>query len=164
MIVVVGIGADGMSGLARESRRELRRAAVIYGSPRQLALLDDTVTAPQRCWPSPMLPALQRLRDDEPEADVHVVASGDPMVHGIGATLVRLHGVDRVRVLPHVSSVSLARARMGWPAEGTEVISLVTAPVHTAVRRGGRAVVLCRDADTPRALAVELTETGRGAS
>ena len=53
MIVVVGIGADGMSGLARESRRELRRAAVIYGSPRQLALLDDTVTAPQRCWPSP---------------------------------------------------------------------------------------------------------------
>ena len=164
MIVVVGIGADGMSGLARESRRELRRAAVIYGSPRQLALLDDTVTAPQRCWPSPMLPALQRLRDDEPEADVHVVASGDPMVHGIGATLVRLHGVDRVRVLPHVSSVSLARARMGWSAEGTEVISLVTAPVHTAVRRGGRAVVLCRDADTPRALAVELTETGRGAS
>lgn len=164
MIVVVGIGADGMSGLAEESRRELRGAAVVYGSSRQLDLLDDTVAAPRRCWPSPMLPALGHLLDDDPEADVHVVASGDPLLHGIGTTLVRLYGVDRVRVLPHVSSVSLARARMGWPAEGTEVISLVSAPVHTAVRRGGRAVVLCRDADTPRALAVELTETGRGAS
>ena len=164
MIVVVGIGADGMAGLAEESRRELRGAAVIYGSPRQLDLLDDTVAAPRRCWPSPMLPALGHLLDDDSEADVHVVASGDPLLHGIGATLVRLHGVDRVRVLPHVSSVTLARARMGWSAEDTEVISLVTAPVHTAVRRGGRAVVLCRDADTPRALAAELTETGRGAS
>ncbi len=44
-IVVVGIGADGMAGLAEESRRELRSATVIYGSQRQLDLLDDTVTA-----------------------------------------------------------------------------------------------------------------------
>ena len=36
MIIVVGIGADGMAGLAEESRRELRRATVMYGSPRQL--------------------------------------------------------------------------------------------------------------------------------
>jgi precorrin-6Y C5,15-methyltransferase (decarboxylating) len=53
---------------------------------------------------------------------------------------------------------------MGWTAQDTEVISLVTAPVHTAVRRGGRAVVLCRDASTPAELAALLAETGRGAS
>ena len=100
-----------------------------------------------------MLPALERLLDDDPIGDIHVVASGDPLLHGIGATLIRLHGADRVRVLPHVSSVTLACARMGWAAQDTEVISLVTAPVHTAVRRGGRAVVLCRDAATPAALA-----------
>jgi precorrin-6Y C5,15-methyltransferase (decarboxylating) len=69
-----------------------------------------------------------------------------------------------VRVLPQVSSVTLACARMGWPSHDTEVISLVTAPVHTAVRRGGRAVVLCRDAGTPAALAAVLVETGRGDS
>ena len=37
---------------------------------------------------------------------------------------------------------------MGWASHDTEVISLVTAPVHTAVRRGGRAVVLSCDAGT----------------
>ena len=164
MIVVVGIGADGMAGLAETSRRELRSATVVYGSPRQLDLLDDTVTAPRRSWPSPMLPALERLLEDHSDSDIHVVASGDPLLHGIGGTLIRLHGADRVRVLPHVSSATLACARMGWAAQHTEVISLVTAPVHTAVRRGGQAVVLCRDARTPAALAAALAETGRGAS
>jgi precorrin-6Y C5,15-methyltransferase (decarboxylating) len=99
-----------MAGIAEESRHELRSATVIYGSPRQLDLLDDTVTAPKRRWPSPMLPALESLLDDQPIGDVHVVASGDPLLHGIGATLIRIHGADRIRVLPHVSSVALACA------------------------------------------------------
>lgn len=164
MIVVVGVGADGMAGLSEHSRRELRSATVVYGSPRQLNLLDDTVSAPRRSWPSPMLPALERLLEDEPAEVIHVVASGDPLEHGIGGTLIRIHGPDAVRVLPHVSSVALARARMGWTGHDTEVISLVNAPVHVAVRRGGRAVVLCRDAGTPIELAAALVESGRGDS
>ena len=164
MIIVVGIGADGVAGLSESSVAELRSATVIYGSPRQITLLDDTIAAPRRTWPSPMLPALASLLDDAPEGGIHVVASGDPLLHGIGGTLIRLHGREQVRVLPHVSSVTLACARMGWRAQDTEIISLVTAPVHTAVRRGGQAVVLCRDASTPHELATVLTETGRGAS
>jgi precorrin-6B C5,15-methyltransferase / cobalt-precorrin-6B C5,C15-methyltransferase len=163
MIVVVGIGADGMPGLSEASRRELQRAAVIYGSRRQLDLLDDTVAAPRREWPSPMLPALQRLLDDHAD-DVHVVASGDPLMHGIGGTLIRLFGPDRVTVLPHVSAVTLACARMGWNVHDTEVISLVTAQPRTAVRRGGQAIVLSSDRSTPKALAVLLNAYGRGDS
>ncbi len=171
-IVVVGIGADGMAGLSANSRAELRGASVIYGSARQLDLLDDTVVAPRRQWPSPMMPAVEQLLDthdgedgeDGEAGDIHVVASGDPLLHGIGATLIRLYGSDRVRVLPQVSSVTLACARLGWPSQDTEVISVVSEPVHTAVRRGGRAVVLCRDAATPAALAAVLVETGRGDS
>ena len=164
MIIVVGIGADGMAGLAPASSAELRCATIIYGSQRQLDLLDDTVTAVRQCWPSPMLPALDGLLNDAPAGDLHVVASGDPLLHGIGTALIRLYGADRVRVLPHVSSVTLACARMGWAVQDTEVISLVTAPVHTAVRRGGQAVVLSRDGSHPAELARLLTETGRGTS
>ena len=74
-----------------------------------------------------------------------VLASGDPMFHGIGATLVRLLGAGRVRVLPHPSSVSLAAARLGWPLADVEVLSLVTAPVaelHPLVNPGRRILVL----------------------
>ncbi|OBB89849.1 bifunctional cobalt-precorrin-7 (C(5))-methyltransferase/cobalt-precorrin-6B (C(15))-methyltransferase [Mycobacterium sp. 852002-30065_SCH5024008] len=163
MIIVVGIGADGMAGLAETSRHELRRATVIYGSKRQLDLLDDTVAAPRRQWPSPMLPALQNLRDRHTE-DIHVVASGDPLLHGIGGTLMRLYGPDQVSVLPHVSSVTLACARMGWNLHDTEVISLVTAQPHTAVRRGGQAIVLSKNAATPKELAALLDAHDRGDS
>ena len=163
MIIVVGVGADGMPGLSETSLRELRRATVIYGSKRQLGLLDDTVAAPRREWPSPMLPALQRLLDDHTE-DIHVVASGDPLLHGIGGTLLRLYGAENIRVLPQVSSVTLACARMGWTVQDTEVISLVAAVPHTAVRRGGRAIVLSSDGSTPKTLAALLNAHGRGDS
>jgi precorrin-6Y C5,15-methyltransferase (decarboxylating) len=163
MIVVVGIGADGMAGLPMASRAELIRATIVYGSPRQLRLLDDTVSARRREWPSPLLPALRTLLDDAAD-DVHVIASGDPLLHGIGNTLIRLYGPERVAVLPHVSSVTLACARVGWAVQDTEIISLVTAKPHTAVRRGGQAVVLSRDATTPATLARLLADTGRGDS
>ncbi|MGH3678472.1 MAG: precorrin-6y C5,15-methyltransferase (decarboxylating) subunit CbiE [Mycobacterium sp.] len=159
MIFVVGIGADGLAGLSPASRAELARATVVYGSRRQLDLLDDDVTAQRREWPSPMLPALREL-----PAGVHVLASGDPMLHGIGVTLIRLYGAQRVRVLPHVSSVTLACARLGWSVQDTEVISLITGNAHTAVRRGGQAVVLSSDRTTPKTLAVMLNAYGRGDS
>ena len=161
MIIVVGIGADGMAGLSAASRNELRTATVIYGSPRQLGLLDDTVTAERREWPSPLMPALQALPADD---DIHIVASGDPLMHGIGGTLIRLYGAEKVKVVPHVSSVTLGCARMGWVVHDTEVISLVTAPPHTAVRRGGQAIVLSKDGSTLKALAQLLTAHGRGDS
>ncbi len=163
MIVVVGIGADGMAGLAETSRAELHKATVIYGSRRQLDLLDGTVAAPRREWPSPMLPALQTLPVNDAN-DIHVVASGDPLLHGVGGTLIRLHGPEKVRVLPHVSSVTLACARMGWNLHDTEVISLVTAQPHTAVRRGGQAIVLAKSGSTPKELAALLNAHGHGDS
>jgi precorrin-6B C5,15-methyltransferase / cobalt-precorrin-6B C5,C15-methyltransferase len=161
-IVVVGIGADGMAGLTPAASAELRRATVIFGGPRQLDLLDDQVHAERRAWPSPMLPALPDLFAGLP--DVHVVASGDPMLHGVGVTLIRLFGADRVTVLPHVSSVTLACARLGWSVQDAEVISLVNAAPSTAIRRGGRAIILSRNAETPRAFSWLLNEVGCGHS
>jgi precorrin-6Y C5,15-methyltransferase (decarboxylating) len=157
MIVVVGIGADGMAGLSEASRRELRTATVVHGSKRQLGLLDDSVGATRRVWPSPMLPALRGLLDPFVAGpDVHVLASGDPLLHGIGGTLIRMFGPQEVTVLPHVSAVTLACARLGWTVQDIEVISLVTAEPHTAVRRGGRAIVLSAGHATAKTLATLL--------
>ena len=110
-----------------------------------------------------MLPALRTLLDGA-DGDVHVVASGDPLMHGVGSLLIRLYGPEAVTILPHVSSVTLACSRVGWSVQDTEVISLVNAEPHTAVRQGGQAIVLSRDATSPAALAKLLTETGRGES
>ncbi|MEU4243777.1 precorrin-6y C5,15-methyltransferase (decarboxylating) subunit CbiE [Actinoplanes sp. NPDC026619] len=167
LVTVVGIGAGGWSDLGRTGRSALAEAEVIFGSSRQLELLPPEITAARTRWPSPLLDALPGLFDDRRDQRICVLASGDPMFHGIGATLVRLLGPDRVRVEPHPSAASLAAARMGWPLAETDLLSLVTADA-AAVRRllnpGGRLLLLSRDAETPARIAAVLTEAGFGAA
>jgi precorrin-6B C5,15-methyltransferase / cobalt-precorrin-6B C5,C15-methyltransferase len=168
-LVVVGIGADGWAGLSEPSRSAISSAEVILGSARQLDLLPSAIACVRVAWPAPLVPALPGLLDEHRDRAVCVLASGDPMFHGIGATLVRLVGADRVRVLPHPSSASLAAARLGWPlaSASVDVISLVGAPVPSllaAVNPGRRILVLSAGADTPSRVADLLTAHGFGGS
>jgi precorrin-6Y C5,15-methyltransferase (decarboxylating) len=163
-VVVVGVGADGWDGLSAAARREIGAADVLMGSARQLGLVPGT-GAERVAWPSPMLPAVQGLLAERAGKSVCVLASGDPMFHGVGTTLVRLLGPDRVRVLPHPSSVSLACARMGWPVQDTTVVSLVGRPLDVLngmLAPARRLLVLSADATTPGRVAELLDSRGYG--
>jgi precorrin-6B C5,15-methyltransferase / cobalt-precorrin-6B C5,C15-methyltransferase len=166
-VVVVGIGADGWEGLAPASRAEVERAEVLLGSGRQLDLVPPSVPAQRVAWPSPMSGALPGLVEAHAGRAVVVLASGDPMLSGIGTTLTRLLGRERVRVLPAPSSVSLACARLGWAVEDTEVVSLVGRPLellHPHVQPGRRLLVLGSDGGTPAQVAALLAARGYGPS
>ncbi|MBB4910961.1 precorrin-6y C5,15-methyltransferase (decarboxylating) subunit CbiE [Actinophytocola algeriensis] len=161
-ITVVGIGVDGWAGLAEPARNAVAVAEVVVGSTRQLALLPDS-GATRVTWPSPMLPAVEPLLAEHAGRRVCVLASGDPMFFGVGGTLVRLFGAGAVRVFPHPSSVSLACARLGWPVEDVDVVSLVGRPVSSLIALPHRRMlVLSAGADTPAEVAALLTDRGFG--
>jgi precorrin-6Y C5,15-methyltransferase (decarboxylating) len=162
-IVVVGIGADGWAGLPEHARAELAACEVLLGSARQLALVPLDV--PKKPWPSPLLPALDGLFAEHEGRRIGVLASGDPLLSGIGTTLVKRFGA--VRIVPGVSSVTLARARLGWSAEETEVVSVVGRDVHRvgrALAPGARLLVLSSAAGSPAKIAELLTARGFGDS
>ena len=166
-LTVVGIGADGWPGLSGTATAALAAAQVIFGSSRQLALLPPAVGGDRVRWPSPLVPALPGLLAAHGGRRIAVLASGDPMFHGIGVTLVRMLGAAAVRVVPHPSSVSLAAARLGWSLPETDVLSLVTAPVeemHTLIHPGRKILILSAGAQTPAAVAALLTSRGYGDS
>jgi precorrin-6B C5,15-methyltransferase / cobalt-precorrin-6B C5,C15-methyltransferase len=166
-LVVVGIGADGWAGLTRAARDALTSADVILGGDRQLAMAAAHVGALRAPWPSPLLPALAGLLAKYRGRRVCVLASGDPMFFGIGSSLVRLVGAERVRVIPHPSSVSLACARLGWAVEDPEVVSLVGRPHATlqpAVQPGRRLLVLVSTPSGATVVAGLLRDRGFGAS
>ncbi|AVT35912.1 precorrin-6y C5,15-methyltransferase (decarboxylating) subunit CbiE [Plantactinospora sp. BB1] len=166
-LTVVGIGADGWAGLGDAGRRALQDAEVVLGGRRQLDLLPAELRAERVSWPSPLLPALPGLLDGYADRRLAVLASGDPMWFGIGVRIVELVGPDRVQVLPHPSSISLACARLGWPVERVAVVSAVgrdLARVRRVLAPGRRILVLSADASTPSALAALLTDAGYGAS
>jgi precorrin-6Y C5,15-methyltransferase (decarboxylating) len=166
-VVVVGIGADGWDGLSPAARRAVEGAEVLRGSVRQLDLVPSAVSGDRVPWPSPMGPALEALLDAHPGRRVVVLASGDPMLSGVGASLVRLHGSAAVEVVPHPSSVTLACARMGWAVEETTVVSVVGRPLELVVPHvtpGRRLLVLGSDTFTPAGVAKLIAGDGYGAS
>jgi precorrin-6Y C5,15-methyltransferase (decarboxylating) len=167
MITVVGIGADGWAGLAGGSRDALRAARTIVGSGRQLDLLPAEVVADREPWPSPLEPRLVEWAARAADDDVCVLASGDPMLHGIGASLIRRAGADHVRVLPHPSAFALACARLGWPAAEVELVSAVGRPtevVAVALQPGRRFVAYVSGADGAAGVARVLRDHGLGSS
>ncbi|MER6911214.1 precorrin-6y C5,15-methyltransferase (decarboxylating) subunit CbiE [Streptomyces sp. NPDC000594] len=166
-VTVIGIGADGWAGLPEGARDALRAAGVVLGGGRQLGLLPPECTAERVPWPTPLRPAVARLVDAYRGRRLAVLASGDPMHYGIGRALAEILGPDALRVLPHPSSVSLAAARLGWPVEETEVVTLVGRPtgrLAAALHHGRRVLVLSAGAATPGEVAALLRDRGFGPS
>ncbi|MBN3856648.1 precorrin-6y C5,15-methyltransferase (decarboxylating) subunit CbiE [Paraburkholderia sp. Ac-20340] len=169
-LTVIGIGEDGYEGLGREARRALFAATVVTGGARHLAMLPARVRARREAWPQPFsVEPLLKLRDAQSSSpfSVCVLASGDPMFYGVGATLARQLPAEDMCVLPAPSSLSLAAARLGWALQETAVASLVGRPLD-ALRRhlfaGARVLALSADGRTPQAIAALLAQQGYGAT
>jgi precorrin-6Y C5,15-methyltransferase (decarboxylating) len=163
-LTVVGIGEDGFAGLGREARRALLEASVVIGGERHLSMLPARIRAHRKPWPKPFDIGCVDAHRGTP---VCVLASGDPMLFGVGATLARVVPPDQMRVISSPSSLSLAAARMGWPLQDVEVVSLVgrsLAVLNAHLREGAVMLVLSRDGASPAEIAGLLSERGFGAT
>ncbi|TCK39025.1 precorrin-6Y C5,15-methyltransferase (decarboxylating) [Paraburkholderia sp. BL8N3] len=167
-LTVVGIGEDGWDGIGALSRRALLDAQVIYGGERHLALLPARIRARRAAWPQPFsIEAVLRERNEGRGERVCVLASGDPMLFGVGATLARYLRADELRILPAPSSLSLAAARLQWAAQDVVNVSLVGRPLaalNAHLHRGARIFVLSSDGASPAAIAALLAARGFGPS
>ena len=172
MIDVVGIGEGGEGALSPRSQALVLGAQTLLGGQRHLDLVAAVPGQTRRPWPSPLREGLGALLAEldaaaAPEGQLVALASGDPLLSGIGTTLIELLGAAAVRIHPGLSSETLARARMGWSAEQTTVVTLVGRSLD-GVRRhlasGAQLVVLCSDGRTPAEVARLLTEQGWGGS
>src|SRR5690625_3284023 len=161
------MGADGWAGLSDHARSVVLDAAVLLGGRRHLALVPERADQRREAWPSPLRAGLSELLSSVGDGRVVALASGDPLVCGIGSTLIDLVGAENVRVLPAVSSVALARAELGWSAESCAVVRMTghdTALVLRELAPGRRILALSADETTPGQIAELLTQAGYGAS
>ena len=164
-LTIVGIGEDGLDGLGAAARHAISEARVLVGGRRHLAMVPETGQE-KIVWPSPFSTAFDMLlaRRGTP---VCVLASGDPMWFGIGASLSRLVAPDEMRVFSAVSSFALAAARLAWPLQDSITLSVHGRPIeilHPHIHPGARLLILSENGDTPAAIAKLLVERGFGAS
>lgn len=165
-LTLVGLGADGAASLSERARTALESAELVFGAERQLALVRPLLRGACAAWPSPLAEGIERLlaRRGRPTC---VLASGDPFFYGIGATLSAHVSPEELICHPAPSSLSLAAARLGWPLQDAQVLSLHGRALHTilpALAHGRRLLVLSWNRKNPAQLAELLRARGFGGS
>lgn len=164
-ITVIGIGEDGLDGLSPAARALVDGAEVLIGGERHLDKAPH-VQAERLDWSEGFVGALDEI-ERRLDKRIVVLASGDPLYFGVGATLIRRFGRERVCVLPAPGAVSLTCARMGWSQPDIQVVTIHGRPLESLnlhLAPGARLVVLARDGKSPAEVADLLTKSGFGAS
>ena len=127
-LTIIGIGDNGLDSLTPPARLLFEAARTIIAPERVLKRVD--------CGPRETIPwtfgiketiALVMARRGTP---VTILATGDPMFYGVGATLMRQLDAGEMRVIPSPSAFSLAAARLGWALQDVAMISLHGRSVH----------------------------------
>jgi len=107
---IVGIGDDGVDGMTAQARRLLEAADVLLGPESCASLLPEAIAA--RLQPSLSLDELVERIEGAGSKRIVVLASGDPLFYGTARYVCAKLGKDRFEVVPHVSSMQLAFARV----------------------------------------------------
>jgi precorrin-6Y C5,15-methyltransferase (decarboxylating) len=164
-LAVIGIGEDGIAGLTAAARTLIETSEVLVGGARHLSMVPDRGAERIR-WERPLARTIDVI-ETRRGARVTVLASGDPMWYGVGATLSRRFPREEMTIVPQRSAFSLAAARLGWPLADCATISLHARPLDTLrlyLAPHRRILILSEDGDTPRAVAELLTGLGWGPS
>jgi cobalt-precorrin-7 (C5)-methyltransferase len=105
---IIGVGC-GPGMLTEEAIGAIRTAKLVYGSSRAIALAKDHFGPDTAVHPIPDYKALHTLPQD-----AVVLSTGDPMLAGLGY----LQG----EVIPGISSLQVAAARLHLPLAGISVV------------------------------------------
>jgi len=178
---VIGVLDDGAASLGATALAHLRRADLVIGGARTLALFDDDIApaAVRRDLTGQLgaVPGWIRGARDAQQRSV-VLATGDPLCHGIASYLATHLCIEAIEVLPNVSTLQLACARVGLAWQDAKIVSIHAkdagewvqgaAPSHglyalaQALRRHDRLAVLTSPDNTPDRIARLLLAEGQG--
>lgn len=132
-VYVIGIGDDGLEGLSPLARRLLAEAELLLGEPAALAAV-GTTSAKQLGLGKNLEDIIQALADHAHQRIV-VLAHGDPLFYGMARYLCDRLGKERFEVVPHVSSMQLAFARVKESWDEAYLTNLANQSLDRAVER-----------------------------
>lgn len=121
-IIVVGIGPGNPAYLLPIAKQAIEQATVLLGSQRALS---DYATPTAKIEPitGNISAALEFITENLSYHDVTVMVSGDPGYYSLLATLRAKFSPERMTVIPGLSAMQLAFARIGLPWQTAKLVS-----------------------------------------
>ncbi len=161
-IAIVGISDDGLETASPAVRRRVEQAEVIFGAERALALLPESIKGERRALSGDLqeLTAQLEAAGDRPAA---MLVFGDPMFYGLARYVTDKLGKDRFEVIPHVSSMQLAFARVMESWDEAYLTSLDSRPLEAVIERirtAEKVGLFTTDAIGPKEVAAALLARG----
>lgn len=121
---VLGMGEDGLDGLTDASRKLIAQAELLIGDKHVLDLVPAGA-----CGRLVVGTSFDQAVDEigrSPQKRIVVLAQGDPLFYGVARYLIDKIGKDRFEVVPHVSTMQLAFARVKESWEEAFLTNLAT--------------------------------------
>jgi precorrin-6Y C5,15-methyltransferase (decarboxylating) len=162
-ILVLGLTDAGVAGLPEALRERLQSAALLVGGARHLAAFPK-FGGERLTIGATVEPALERLALawEHGEAAV-VLASGDPLWYGIGASLRRALPPEALEVVPAPTAAQLAFAALAEPWHDAVLPSAHGRPLADAIAAAvaaPKAAILTDSRNTPAVIAAALLAAG----
>jgi len=178
---VLGVLDDGAASLSQAALAHLAQTELVIGGQRSLQRLAAQIApgAQQRDLSGALADVPEWIRAAlDAEQRVVVLATGDPLCHGIAAYLAAHLCVEAIEVLPNVSTLQLACARLCLPWDEMKFVSVHgrdagewqagAPPSHglyallRALQQHDRLAVLTSPANSPDRIARMLLAEGLG--
>jgi len=124
---VIGVLDDGAASLGATALAHLARADCVIGGTRTLELLDAHLRpdAIRRDLTGAMSQVPIWVREAQADGLRSVVlATGDPLCHGVAAYLASRLCIEALEVIPNLSTIQLACARLGMPWQDMAIASV----------------------------------------
>lgn len=120
---VIGFGLS-IDDLTERHKNIICQADILVGGRRHLTYFNDLLCEKITITKDIKNVVAAIKQEMESGRNIVVIASGDPLFHGIGRTLIEALGRDNVNIYPNISSVAAAFAAIKEPWENAKLVSL----------------------------------------
>jgi precorrin-6Y C5,15-methyltransferase (decarboxylating) len=161
-VTVIGLGMSP-EDLTEVQKGAIRKADILIGGRRHLSYFEGLATE-NRVIDRDIPGVVAYIREKMFSRRIVVLASGDPLFHGIGATLARELDDAQLVILPNVTSVAAAFSRINIPWHDARIVSLhargnMDAALE-ALMENPKTVILTDPNHTPAHLAERMCRFG----
>lgn len=159
---IVGIGDDGPVGLTTAARKLIEEAEVLLGESYALSLVPRGASQVRVALGTGLNEAIERIQG-APGKRIVVLAMGDPLFYGVARYLCDKLGKDHFEVVPHVSAMQTAFARVKESWEEAFLTNLASHGVESVleqVRSAEKVGLFTSEDSPPAAVARTLLDQG----